>query len=63
MHNSALGLTVATALLTSRVQGGHKLVYNLYEVLEGLGLDCPDLSLADTLQVEVTRSFIRALGL
>ena len=46
----------------SLVQGGHKGVHNLYEVLEGPGLDSPDLSLADTPQVEVTRCFVRALG-
>ena len=38
----------------SLVQGGHKGVHNLYEVLEGPGLDSTDLSLADTPQVEVT---------
>ena len=66
MHNSALGLTPFTAftdLLTfGPVQGGHKLVHNLNEVLEGLGLDSPDLSQADIPQVEVTWSFFRAPG-
>ena len=46
----------------SFVQGGHKGVHNLYEVLEGPRLDSPDLSLADTPQVEVTRSFVRSPG-
>mgnify|MGYP001399992010 CR=1 FL=1 len=36
-------------------------ISHLYEVLKGLGLDSPDLSLADTPQVEVTQSFVRAL--
>mgnify|MGYP001223952761 CR=1 FL=1 len=31
-------------------------------VLEGPGLDSPDLSLTDAPQVEVTWSFVRALG-
>ena len=44
------------------VQGGHKLVHNLNEVLEGLGLDSPNLSQADIPQVEVTWSFFRAPG-
>ena len=46
----------------SLVQGCHKGVHNLYAVLEGRGPDSPDLSLADTPQVEVTQSFVRALG-
>ena len=46
----------------SLVQGEHKGVHNLYEVLEGPGLDSPDLSLADTPQLEVTQSFVTALG-
>ena len=46
----------------SLVQGGHKGVHNLYEVLEGPGLDSPDLSLADTPQAKVTQSFVRAPG-
>ena len=62
MHISALSLTALTASDLSLIQGGHKLVHNLHEVLEGLGLDSPDLSLADTPQVEVTQSFVRARG-
>ena len=46
----------------SLVQDGHKLIHNPHEVLEGLELDSPDLSLADTPQVEVTQSFDRDLG-
>ena len=41
----------------SLVQGAHKVVHNLHEVLEGLGLDSPDLCLADT-----PKSFFRAPG-
>ena len=54
-----------TALLTSALSREATKVFtfhNLYEVLKGLGLDSPDLSLADTPQVEVTQSFVRALG-
>ena len=46
----------------SFVQGGTKGVHNLYEVLKGPGLDSPYLSLADTPQVQVIWSFVRALG-
>ena len=44
----------------SLVQGAHKVGHNLHEVLDGLGLDSPDLGLAGSLQVEVTGGFVRA---
>ena len=61
--NSALGLTALTALLPSASsREATNLFHEVHEVLEGLGLDSPDLSLADTQQAEVTQSFVRALG-
>ena len=42
------------------VDGGHKATNNLLELLEGLGLNFPDLILTDTPQLEVTGGFVRA---
>ena len=42
------------------IDGGHKVTNNLLELLEGLGLDFPDLILTDTPQVEVTGGFVGA---
>ena len=39
-----------------------KVTHNLHEVVEGLGLDSPNLSLAYGPQPEVTRSLVRAPG-